>query len=189
MKRGRSRRRWAGVMSIASDSTLRFCAIIAHASALKCLQNNSAWAINALSYAIRAQCQASRHGQDPAPCSPTVSRPPGSRPSRPCCGSARPTPGLPVCLLAESQSRALNLDLAELAALRLGCRPFRLHRADPAADRPGPGPLDRRLARPARPSRRAGRAEGRAAHPRPHAGGPAARARTRRRSYRPAAGC
>jgi 2,5-dihydroxypyridine 5,6-dioxygenase len=35
-------------------------------------------------------------------------------------------PGEPVCLLAESQSRALNLDLAELAARRLGCRPFRL---------------------------------------------------------------
>ncbi len=34
-------------------------------------------------------------------------------------------PGLPVCLLAESQSRALNVELAELAALRLGCRPFR----------------------------------------------------------------
>ncbi len=38
------------------------------------------------------------------------------------CGA---TPGLPLCLLAESQSRALNIDLAELAALRLGCRPFR----------------------------------------------------------------
>jgi 2,5-dihydroxypyridine 5,6-dioxygenase len=38
------------------------------------------------------------------------------------CGAG---PGLPVCLLGESQSRALNLDLAELAALRLGCRPFR----------------------------------------------------------------
>lgn len=38
------------------------------------------------------------------------------------CGAA---PGLPVCLLAESRSRALNLDLAELAALQLGCRPFR----------------------------------------------------------------
>jgi 2,5-dihydroxypyridine 5,6-dioxygenase len=35
------------------------------------------------------------------------------------------TPGLPICLLAESQSRSLNIDLAELAALRLGCRPFR----------------------------------------------------------------
>ncbi|MFC7542898.1 hypothetical protein ACFQU2_30295 [Siccirubricoccus deserti] len=38
------------------------------------------------------------------------------------CGA---TPGLPVCLLAETQSRSLNLELAELAALRLGCRPFR----------------------------------------------------------------
>jgi 2,5-dihydroxypyridine 5,6-dioxygenase len=35
------------------------------------------------------------------------------------------SPGLPVCLLGESQSRPINLDLAELAALRLGCRPFR----------------------------------------------------------------
>ncbi len=35
-------------------------------------------------------------------------------------------PGEAVCLLAESQSRALNIDLAELAAHRLGCRPFRL---------------------------------------------------------------
>ncbi|MDO9711674.1 M29 family metallopeptidase [Paracraurococcus lichenis] len=34
--------------------------------------------------------------------------------------------GMPVCLLAESQSRALNIDLAELAALRLGCRPMRV---------------------------------------------------------------
>jgi 2,5-dihydroxypyridine 5,6-dioxygenase len=34
--------------------------------------------------------------------------------------------GMPVALLAESQSRALNLDLAELALLRLGCRPYRL---------------------------------------------------------------
>jgi 2,5-dihydroxypyridine 5,6-dioxygenase len=33
--------------------------------------------------------------------------------------------GMAVCLLAETQSRALNLELAELAALRLGCRPFR----------------------------------------------------------------
>jgi 2,5-dihydroxypyridine 5,6-dioxygenase len=35
-------------------------------------------------------------------------------------------PGEAVCILAESQSRPLNLDLAELAAHRLGCRPFRL---------------------------------------------------------------
>ncbi len=34
-------------------------------------------------------------------------------------------PGMPLCLLAESQSRALNIELAELAALRLGARPFR----------------------------------------------------------------
>lgn len=38
----------------------------------------------------------------------------------------RAEPGMPVCLLAESQSRAVNLDLAELAALRLGCRPVRV---------------------------------------------------------------
>lgn len=35
-------------------------------------------------------------------------------------------PGEPVCILAESQSRPLNLDLAEFAARSLGCRPFRL---------------------------------------------------------------
>jgi 2,5-dihydroxypyridine 5,6-dioxygenase len=38
----------------------------------------------------------------------------------------RAAPGEAVCVLAESQSRPLNLDLAELAAHRLGCRPFRL---------------------------------------------------------------
>lgn len=38
----------------------------------------------------------------------------------------RVAPGETVCVLAESQSRQLNLDLAELAAHRLGCRPFRL---------------------------------------------------------------
>ena len=48
------------------------------------------------------------------------------------------TPGLPVCLLGESQSRALNLDLAELAALRLGCRPFRCIVPTPAATAPVP---------------------------------------------------
>ena len=47
-------------------------------------------------------------------------------------------PGEPVCLLAESQSRALNLDLAELAAHRLGCRPFRLVVPTPRA---GPVPM------------------------------------------------
>ncbi len=47
-------------------------------------------------------------------------------------------PGLPVALLAESQSRALNLDLAELALLRLGCRPFRLTVPTPAQTAPVP---------------------------------------------------
>src|SRR3954454_20607077 len=51
------------------------------------------------------------------------------------CGAG---PGLPVCLLGESQSRALNLDLAELAALRLGCRPFRCLVPSPAATAPVP---------------------------------------------------
>ena len=50
----------------------------------------------------------------------------------------RAEPGLPVCLLAESQSRALNLDLAELAALRLGCRPFRLVVPTPPQTAPVP---------------------------------------------------
>ncbi|WP_149541406.1 M29 family metallopeptidase [Siccirubricoccus phaeus] len=48
------------------------------------------------------------------------------------------TPGLPVCLLAETQSRALNLELAELAALRLGCRPFRCVLPTPAQAAPVP---------------------------------------------------
>jgi 2,5-dihydroxypyridine 5,6-dioxygenase len=46
--------------------------------------------------------------------------------------------GLPVCLLAESQSRSLNVDLAELAALRLGCRPFRLVLPTPPQTAPVP---------------------------------------------------
>ncbi|GGG45780.1 hypothetical protein GCM10010964_36450 [Caldovatus sediminis] len=44
----------------------------------------------------------------------------------------------PVCLLAESQSRALNVDLAELAALRLGCRPFRCVVPTPPQTAPAP---------------------------------------------------
>ncbi|MFC7475623.1 2,5-dihydroxypyridine 5,6-dioxygenase [Dankookia sp. GCM10030260] len=51
------------------------------------------------------------------------------------CGAA---PGLPVCLLAETQSRAVNLDLAELAALRLNCRPFRLVLPTPPPTAPVP---------------------------------------------------
>ncbi len=48
------------------------------------------------------------------------------------------TPGLPVALLAESQSRALNLDLAELALLQLGCRPYRLVLPTPPQTAPVP---------------------------------------------------
>ncbi|WP_270933199.1 2,5-dihydroxypyridine 5,6-dioxygenase [Falsiroseomonas oryzae] len=43
-----------------------------------------------------------------------------------------------VCLLAESQSRTLNLDLAELAAHRLGCRPCRLVLPTPPQATPVP---------------------------------------------------
>lgn len=37
----------------------------------------------------------------------------------------KPAPGEMVCILAETQSRAINIDLAELAALQAGLRPFR----------------------------------------------------------------
>ncbi len=47
-------------------------------------------------------------------------------------------PGEVVCLLAESQSRPLNIDLAELAAHRLGCRPFRLVVPTPRQSAPVP---------------------------------------------------
>jgi len=47
-------------------------------------------------------------------------------------------PGETVCVLGESQSRPLNLDLAELAARRLGCRAFRLIVPTPQA---GPMPM------------------------------------------------
>jgi len=51
------------------------------------------------------------------------------------CGAA---PGHPVCLLAESQSRPLLLDIAELAAARLGCRPFRCTVPTPPETAPVP---------------------------------------------------
>ena len=41
-------------------------------------------------------------------------------------------PDLPVALLSETQSRRLNVELAELAALRLGARPFHLQAVTPA---------------------------------------------------------
>jgi 2,5-dihydroxypyridine 5,6-dioxygenase len=51
------------------------------------------------------------------------------------CGVA---PGLPVCLLAETRSRPVNLALAELAALRLGARPFRCTVPTPPQTAPVP---------------------------------------------------
>ncbi|MBL6080704.1 2,5-dihydroxypyridine 5,6-dioxygenase [Belnapia sp. T18] len=51
------------------------------------------------------------------------------------CGAGA---GLPLCLLGESQSRALNLELAELAALRLRCRPFRCILPTPPSTAPVP---------------------------------------------------
>jgi len=50
----------------------------------------------------------------------------------------RMVPGEPVCLLAESQSRPILLELAELAALRLGGRPFRCILPSPAVTAPVP---------------------------------------------------
>ncbi len=47
-------------------------------------------------------------------------------------------PDEPVCLLAESQSRALNIELAELALRRIGCRPFRLTVPTPPQTAPVP---------------------------------------------------
>lgn len=47
----------------------------------------------------------------------------------------RAQPGETVCVLAESRSRALHCDLAELAAARLGCRPFRMTVPTPPAGR------------------------------------------------------
>ncbi len=50
-------------------------------------------------------------------------------------GLCRAQPGETVCVLGESGSRGLNLDLAELAAQRLGARPFRLIVPSPAEGR------------------------------------------------------
>ena len=50
----------------------------------------------------------------------------------------RPAPGEIVCLLAESQSRPINLELAELACLQAGLRPFRCVLPSPPG---GPVPL------------------------------------------------
>lgn len=50
----------------------------------------------------------------------------------------RAEPGLPVCLLSESQSRSLNIALADLAAQRLGCRPFQVVMPSPPQTAPVP---------------------------------------------------
>jgi len=47
-------------------------------------------------------------------------------------------PEEPVCLLAESQSRVLNIELAELALRRIGCRPYRLIVPTPPQSAPVP---------------------------------------------------
>ena len=50
----------------------------------------------------------------------------------------RATPGEIVCLLAETQSRPINLELAELACLQAGLRPFRCVLPSPALTAPVP---------------------------------------------------
>lgn len=50
----------------------------------------------------------------------------------------RPAPGSVVCLLAESQSRVLNIELAEMAALQAGLRPFRCVLPTPLGSAPVP---------------------------------------------------
>lgn len=50
----------------------------------------------------------------------------------------RAAPDEPVCILAESQSRSLNIDLAELALRRIGCRPFRVTVPTPPQKAPVP---------------------------------------------------
>src|SRR3954452_12713947 len=47
-------------------------------------------------------------------------------------------PGDPAAILSETQSRALNVHLAELALLRLGARPFHLVVPTPAQRHPVP---------------------------------------------------
>jgi len=50
----------------------------------------------------------------------------------------RAAPGEVVCLLAETQSRSINIDLAELAALQAGLRPFRCVLPSPPVTTPVP---------------------------------------------------
>lgn len=50
----------------------------------------------------------------------------------------RATPGELVCLLAETQSRSINIELAEVAALQAGLRPFRCVLPTPPVTTPVP---------------------------------------------------
>lgn len=53
-------------------------------------------------------------------------------------GLCRPEPGTPVAVLAETQSRELNVHLTELALFRLGCTPFRVTVPSPSQTAPMP---------------------------------------------------
>ena len=53
-------------------------------------------------------------------------------------------PGDAAAILSETQSRALNVHLSELALLRLGAKPFHIIVPTPAQSAPGAGTLDGR---------------------------------------------
>ena len=117
----------------------------------------------------RARRRSGRVEPRPAPwpasqrrCLRTASRRAGSTPSQRCFALCKVQPGEAVAILSESQSRPLNVELAELALLRLGARPFQLRVPTPAADGAGAGALDRRLARAAGASARRSRRSPRA---------------------------
>ena len=59
-----------------------------------------------------------------AECSPTASKASGSTPSARCSRNCAVKRGDTAAILSETQSRPLNVHLAELALLRLGARPF-----------------------------------------------------------------
>ena len=63
-------------------------------------------------------------------------------------------PGEACAILSETQSRRLNVHLAELALARLGAVGVPRRRAVEAAGRPGAGALHRRLQRASGPARR-----------------------------------
>jgi len=73
----------------------------------------------------------------------TGSRVNGSTPSCEIFAKCAVKPGDTAAILSETQSRALNVQLAELALLRLGARPFHLVVPTPRNPHPVPVPLDR----------------------------------------------